>query len=296
MKRTTFPEFKVDAILTSDWHMMPREINPPCRTDNHFNAQTKKVKEISKLQKKYDCPVFNAGDFFEHWKASPELVNHCFRIFPKKLKGIPGQHDLPQHSMDLIHKSSFESLVRGNKIEFLFGQGHWGANKSKLSYLPYKGRLIIILHMLVWKDVEPYPESLDPRVNKVFKMFPDADLIITGDNHLTFTARKGNQLLINPGSLTRHKADQVDHRPCIFLWNAKKNTFKTHYLKIRKNVISRDHIDIIKAKEERGEAFISSLNNDWLSGLSYEHNMKKAIRANKLAKAITKHIYKWMGR
>jgi len=296
MKRTSFPKMKVDAILTSDWHMMEKERNPPCRTDNHFKAQMKKVKEIYKLQKKYDCQVLNAGDIFEHWKGSPELINNCLRNFPKKMKVVAGQHDLPQHSMDLLNKSSFESLRLGGAFQMIWNGGSWGADLAKIVAEYWKNRKIIVAHMLIWKDQEPYPGCIEPRVNQVFKMFPDADLILTGDNHQTFTARKGKQLLVNPGSLTRHKADQINHKPCVFLWNASKNSVKKHYLKIKKDVISRDHIDEINEKEERGKAFISSLNNDWLADLSFDDNVERSIKANSLNKSICKFVYKWIGR
>lgn len=296
MKRTNFPEINVDAILTSDWHMMEKERNPPCRLDNHHKAQTRKIKEIARLQKKYDCQVFNAGDIFEHWKGSPELINHCFKIFPKKLRAVAGQHDLPQHSMDLIHKSSFESLCRGGAIDFMFTQVSWGKGTANPFYYSVKGRLIVVAHMLIWKNSEPYPGCVEPRVDEVFKMFPDADLILTGDNHKTFTARRGNQILVNPGSLTRHKADQVNHKPSVFLWDARRNAIKRHYLKIETGVIARDHIDIIKQKEERGEAFISTLNNDWVADLSFEENVERAIRKNKLNKKEIKFVHKWIGR
>jgi len=287
---------QVDAILTSDWHMMEKERNPPCRTDIHFNAQAKKIKQIQELQKKHNCPVFFAGDLFEHWKGSPELINHCLSILPKKMAGVAGQHDLPQHNLELIHKSAFESMVRGGKFTFLKGQGHWGFDPKKIVYMECKGRKIVIAHMLVWKDDLPFPDCPAPQVSKVFRMFPKADLILTGDNHQTFTAKRKNQLLVNPGSLTRHKADQAQHKPCVFLWNATSNKVVRHFLKIRKDVIVRDHIDIIKEKEARGEAFISSLSNDWLKDLDWDDNVDNAIQANDISKPVQKYIFKWCGR
>lgn len=296
MKRTTFPNLQVDAILTSDWHLMEPSRNPPCRNDNHFKSQTKKIKQIKKLQKKYDCPVLNAGDVFESWKASPELINHCYNIFPKQMWAIAGQHDLPQHNIDLVHKSAFLSLINNGSIHFLSKQVNWKTYKENPSYKLIAGRKVVIMHMLVWKDNLPFPGCESPQVNKVFKMFPKADLIVTGDNHQTFTARKGEQLLINPGSLTRHKADQADHRPCIFLWSGATNSFKKHYLKINKNVIDRDHIDIAKEKKECGEAFIGKLDVDWVTEVSFEDNIQEALQINKLDKLTEKYVQKWIGR
>lgn len=296
MKRTTFPKFKVDAILSSDWHMMEPYHNPPCRSDNHSKAQTNKVKQIKKLQIKYQCPVLNGGDVLQHWKASPELINHCMKIFPKRMWSVAGQHDLPQHNIKLMFKSAFFTLVKAGSIDFLSRQVNWKTYHKKPEYLEIKGKKIAIMHMLVWKNDLPFPDCTSPQVHKVFKMFPDADLIITGDNHQTFTARKGKQLLINPGSLTRHKADQIDHRPCVFLWSSKTNTFKKHYLKINKNVIDRDHIDIAKEKKECGEAFIEKLDVDWVTEVSFEDNIQEALQVNTLDNLTEKYVQKWCGR
>ena len=129
----------------------------------------------------------------------------------------------------------------------------------------------------------------------MFDIFPDADLIVCGHNHKTFTARRGKRLLINPGSLTRHKADQMDHKPCVFLWNAESNDFKIHYLKIKKDVISREHLDIKSEKENRLNAFIEKLSKGWDVSLSFQDNMEKAIKENKIPKKIQEIIYDWMG-
>jgi len=285
--------YNVDGILTSDWHMMEKERNPPCRTDLHWKAQLKKVRQIRGMQRLFGCPVLNAGDVFEHWKASPELINLCLKYFPKMM-AVAGQHDLPQHNLDLLSKCAFESLVRGGKINFVTDSGHWGFNHKKIKYMTIKGRTIAMAHMLLYKDELPFPGCKAPDTNKVFKMFPDADLIVTGDNHMTFTARQGDQLLINPGSLTRHKADQIDHKPCVFLWDAKTNTAIKQFLTVSQNVISRDHIDVASDKREQGEAFIGKLNNEWIADLDFDDNIEKALAENDLDKLTKKYVLKWV--
>lgn len=288
------------AILSSDWHLMEKGNNPPCRTDDHWEAQADKIFQIKRLQVKYGCPVLVAGDIFEHWKPSPELINHCCRIFPKDMGVIAGQHDLPQHSIGLMEKSGLETLCHAKAVHFLWNQISWGTyeskKKNKLFYTILDNRKIAVVHMLVWKNTEPFPGCPAPRVKEVFDMFPEADLILTGDNHKTFTARQGDRLLINPGSLTRHKADQDQHRPCVFLWYADTNSFKIHYLKVAPGVISRDHIDEKTNKDKKKELFLSKLDSDFEIELSFEDNLKRAMEKNQLPKSIKKHIVKWTGR
>lgn len=298
MKRTNklkdFKDFKVDAILCSDFHLWEPGTNPPCRLDDHSEAQWQKIKQIKILKKKYNCDIFHAGDLFEFWKSSPELTNLAIALLPK-MKSIAGQHDLPQHNIELIKKSSFKTLVGSKTIEFLSSQGNWEFDIDTIEPFEYKSRKIIIMHKLIYEGELPFPGCTAPNVNKVFKMFPKADLILSGDNHKTITATKGKQLLINPGSLTRHKASQADHKPCVFLYNAELNDFKIHYLKIKKDVISREHIEIAKHKEERSIAFIEKLKDSWDIGLSFEDNIEKAIQENDIPKKMQTIILTWMG-
>jgi hypothetical protein len=68
------------------------------------------------------------------------------------------------------------------------------------------------------------------------------------------------------------------------------------YLDIEKGVISREHLDLAQDKKERGEAFIKKLNNDWVSELSFEDNIDRAISVNKIDNDIQKWVFKWMGK
>ncbi len=287
-----------DAILTSDWHMMEPTYNPPCRLDNHYRAQEDKVWQIRKLQFRYQCPIFFGGDLFDYWKASPELVNQCLRIFPRNMGVVGGNHDFPQHSIELMDKSSFGTITYHPEFHFLYNQFSWNTydknrvNDQHLTVIG--GRSIAVAHMMVWDQKEPYPGCKAPRTQEVFDMFPGADLILTGDNHETFTARDGDRLLINPGSLTRHRAIQVDHKPCVFLWYADTNTYQIHYLNIPKGVMTREHLDEVKEKENEKDMFMQKLDEDWDVEVSFEDNIHRAMEVTQLAKGIKKQVLTWM--
>ncbi len=294
-KNKTTKELKVDLIITADWHLMEKERNPPCRLDSHWNTQWDKINQIKQLQIKHKCPIYVAGDVFEHWKTSPQLLNMCIDVFSlSDIYSVIGNHDMPQHNFELMEKSGLETLFATNIIKHLKRQIDWGC-PIDYDEIKIKKHKVILSHMMVWKGKRPWPGCTDPEADDVFDIFPNANLIITGHNHKTFTVRKGKQLLINPGSLTRHKADQANHKPCVFLWNAETNKYKIHYLKIKKNVISREHIDIKKNKEERGLAFIEKLKSGWDISLSFKDNLEIAFQENKISEKIKQLIYKWYG-
>jgi len=284
--------FKVDAILLGDWHI--RDTVPKCRTDDFLKAQWDKVYQIKKLQEKHNCPILNGGDVFNHWKTSPALLNKCISDFPNNIKTIIGNHDMPSHQIDLMYKSGLQTLIETGIVDYISLQGDWGYDKDELGIYRFKNKKIMILHVMVYKDKEPWPGCTDPKCNQLIKQFPKADLILSSHNHQTFTYRKGNQLLVNPGSLTRQSADQINHKPCVFLYDAEQHKVKPHYLKIKKNVISREHIEVKKAKEKRINAFIEKLKQDWDITVSFEKNLIHAYQMNNINKKIQELINKWI--
>jgi len=297
-------EFKVDLIIASDFHLMEKERNPPCRLDSHWDAQWDKVKQINDLMEEHNCDCIMAGDLFEHWKTSPQLLNRCMSDLHgepdenhHEIHSVIGNHDMPQHNIENMDKSGWEILRKAYKIVYLDDGCDWGGDPKEAKPMFWQGGKfsIVVAHMMVWQGKTPWPGCTDPEADEVFDIFPEADLIITGHNHKTFTARRGKRLLINPGSLTRHKADQIDHKPCVFLWNAETNDFKIHYLKIKKDVISREHLDVKLEKDNRLNAFIEKLNKGWDVSLSFQENMEKAIKGNKIPKKIQEIVYNWMG-
>ena len=52
---TKLNQRNVTALFTSDLHL--REDTPVCRTDDFLKAQIKKLKFLSALQAKHNCPV-----------------------------------------------------------------------------------------------------------------------------------------------------------------------------------------------------------------------------------------------
>jgi len=212
---------------------------------------------------------------------------------------IIGNHDMPQHNIDNMDKSGLQTLFDCCVINNLSDQVHWGNNLNESPYkcIYYNGqnkRKVIFAHIMTYKGKKPWPGCTDPEAHEVFDLFPEADLIVTGHNHKTFTAKKGNRLLVNPGSLTRHKADQIDHKPCVFLYDVELHKLKRHYLDIQKDVINRDHLQIKKNKEKRINAFIEKLSNEWDLDLSFEDNLEIVFNDEKISKRIKAIIYNWM--
>lgn len=289
----------VDAILTSDWHL--REDTPICRTDDFWKAQWSKVNFIRELQRKYDCPVIHAGDLFHHWKPSPYLISHAIRNLSGTTKDctvgfwtIYGQHDLPQNSMQQADKSGMYTLKEAGLLTTMLHGVNYGETPDKETYLKaFLPKKVMVWHHLTWQSKSPYwDKSPESSAEKILRKYADYDLIVTGDNHEGFVVKKDGRLLVNPGSLTRQNAKQVDYKPRIYLWDAKQNEVEPVYLLIEENVITREHLQHAQERDARIAAFVNGLDTEWEQGLNFEDNLKTFSQANKIRKPIIDLIWK----
>lgn len=284
MKRTKQNK-SPNLILCSDFHL--REGVPVCRTDDFLLAQTKKLKYISDLQRKYNCPVLHAGDLWDTWKPSPFMITYAIKYLPKVFWTVLGNHDLPQHSLELVFKSGVYTLEKAGRLNILPEQ-HWNQEDEPEEdvTLSIKGRKILPRHIMTYQAKTPWPGCVDPMAGKLLRKYPEYDLLITGHNHKSFVEEYEGRLLVNPGSLTRHDADQINHKPRVYLWYAETNTAEPVYLPIEDNVISREHIERKEQRDGRIDAFISQLDNEWKAAISFEENLERFFSANEVRKSV----------
>jgi len=293
----------VSAILTADLHITEKA--PPCRLDNWMETQERKYAWLRKQQEKYDCPILCSGDLFDKWKNSPYLLAWALRNLPDRIWAIPGQHDLPGHSLDDIEKSSIQVLSDAGKIKLLLEDSDWANDGMMYQAFPWGTPLastdrgfgeysaVALIHYLVYQSKPPFPgaENVGGTAKSILKKMWGFDLILSGDNHQSFSEVLGNQVLVNSGSFMRTRADQIEHKPSIYLWCAKTNEVERVYIPIEKGVISRNHIDVKNDKNERIEAFVSKLKDNKEIGLSFTDNLELYLKKNKVSKSIEKVIH-----
>lgn len=284
MKRTKQPT-KATAILTADWHL--REDTPLCRADNYWEAQWKKVQFVSELQEKHDCPVLHAGDLFNHWKPSPYLLSKTIRNIPNDFWTVYGNHDLPQNSLDMKERSGVDTLLTSKVIRLLDGV-HWGQEEILLSDSILN---ILVWHTMTYQGKEPWPGCPDPNSRQLLRKYKEPVLILTGHNHVPFVEEYQGRILVNPGALMRMSADQGDFKPRVYLWYQATNTAQPVYLPIEENVISRQHIEQVKQKDERITAFVEKLNTDWTTEVSFRKNLENFLSSNSISANVESIIW-----
>lgn len=293
MKRVSSKkEKKPDLILTADWHL--RESQPICRTDDFWEAQWDKVRQVSDLQKKYDCPVVHSGDLFNHWKPSPLLLSMCFKYLPDRFYTCYGNHDLPQHAIELSEKSGIETLRAGDRLEVI--DYAYGRKPPKDPSVPDIGVdfPFLVWHEFVYQGQLPWPGCKAMTDWDVIKEFDEYNLIVTGDNHKSFVTydEQTDTLLVNPGSLTRQTSDQVDFCPRVYLYFENNNRVREQLLEIKEDVVSREHIEKKEKHDERIQAFVEKLHDEWEMGVSFEENLNRFEKNNEVDKDIIQIIKK----
>jgi len=288
---------KASAILSADWHLRPDV--PIGRTDDYFAAMERKVDFILALSKQHECPILIAGDLgnkpqWPNWLLSWTISKFQFVsdvIWPPVV--IAGQHDLPNHRLDLWQKSGIGVLTEARVIDLIGTKGKVEFSSCKdfviypFSYgigIDHIGDIIkprtqnipkiAMTHQMVIENKPLWPGQEAPKGNQLLKKFPEYNLILSGDNHKPFTVEYEGRWLVNPGSMMRSTAAQIEHKPRVYLWYAETNEIGPVYLPIEQGVIERTHIDSVQERDNRFNALITRVKNDVEIKLSYPNNIE----------------------
>jgi len=295
---------KADAILCADLHI--RHDVPRCRTDDFIEAQFRKLNFIFDLCKENNCPLLVAGDFGHKSQWPNKLLERFMSLVAKydiDIITILGQHDLPNHRIDSWHESGCGVLHSGFTIfvieesqnindKFILNPFSYGIKvcNAKRNILPQ----IAITHQMIIENKPLWKDQKAPKGHELLKGFPKYNLILSGDNHLPFVSKYKNRLLVNPGSMMRTTADQINYKPKVYKWFIDTNIVEDVYLPIEQNVINRDHIDNKQEKDIRMATYMQSLSNSIETKMCFRTNIKKYININNVDKAIEEIINKSM--
>lgn len=304
MKRTKKPKI-ADAILTADLHLTNKQ--PISRTDDYIQAQENKLRFLWQLSRDNDnCPVLCAGDVFDFWKASPWLCTWAHCSLPQNVIAIPGNHDLPMHAMVEYDKSALFLLeVVGGKITVLKEEDSVQLGKMTVFGVPFgrmehytppggrkKKRQILLLHELIWPKKKPTWAGYSFSAEEVLDEFGEYfDLVVSGDNHQSFVVEGDDCVLVNPGSMMRSTADQLDFKPRCYLYYAEDNTVIPAYFPIEENVHTLEHLTSKKERDERISAYIERLSNNWEGGLSFQDNLQAFFNENNTPRKVRELIW-----
>jgi len=233
-------ENPVVAIAVSDLHITAD--SPIARSGEPSWAEVLKRQfdQLKQISFEHSAPIICAGDIFDRWNTPAEGISLALEYMPR-VYAVPGQHDLPYHSLEGIHRTAYGVLMRAGKIENL-EQGSprvvagppgcrplrlhgypWGTIAAPKTQNPPRkdsGCLeIAVVHAYCWFKEAKHPEAAPMSELSCFgQVLKGFDVAVFGDNHKPFNAQTqtGCQV-INCGSFFRRKSDEYLHQPRVGL-------------------------------------------------------------------------------
>jgi predicted phosphodiesterase len=290
-----------DAIFCADLHL--RDDTPLCRTDDYWKAQKRKIDFIFDLIDEKHCPLIIAGDLGHRPKWSNALlnvlINNTIRHFNLIVMAVPGQHDLSGREEKDINSTAFGVLFNAGIIDS--PSGKITPFESIESYR-IKDRKIGVTHQMIIEDKPLWPGQVANTGIQILKKNPEYDCIVSGDNHLPFVAEYKGRILVNPGSMMRMTAAQIDHKPRVYLYDAKSNSVEPVFLPIEEEVVSRKHIEEKQERERRAkefndiqvQAYINKVKGQEGGSISFKKNMEKYFGNNEIEDEVKQKIMEKM--
>lgn len=303
----------VRAILAADIHLQTRPPIARSEEPDWWGAMARPLKEIWLLANKHDAPVIYAGDIFDKWNASPELINFAIENLPCGF-AVAGQHDLPNHNYDEIRRSAYWTLVKAGIIHNIrpgetintrtFRNDRWDlwVTGWPWGFDPKppeqeKGLRVAAIHKFIWTNNTGYhgaPE--EDRIPVYKKKLKGYDAALFGDNHIGFDRVYNGTSIFNCGSIMRRHTDQADYWPGVGLLHA-NGTVTRHYLDTSEDVL----IETTKAEEAAEKlldmtAFVEELRGlDANDALNFVVALERFLRDNKVAGRVARVVLEAAG-
>lgn len=257
----------------------------------------------------YECPLIVCGDLFDRWSVVPELITFAIKALPKSVWSIPGQHDLPNHDWNQVHRSAYGVLMESDRIADISGNTRigfrgtsikvsgyeWGNRVRPMEYDPEDGDInIAICHQYIHNGgkTRHAEASTEDTVDFQRRNTKGFDAVFFGDNHVPFESGRH----FNCGSLmTRHASDRHYEHGFFVIHSDKLQS-------VQRVIIPEDHIECVDVDDvmdlvETGSnmgldiaqvgAALSAL---WSDGLDFVSAVRSFCRDNEVADDVAKRV------
>lgn len=184
--------------------------------------------ELRYLQSLHRAPIFIAGDLFQNYSNSPWLVNNVLVwLEGLDIYAIPGNHDLPHHSIANIQRSSYWTLVEAGAIKNLTVGGCQEIGNVRIWPFPSGVEVIkpspcndlclnvALIHDFIWTEKTGRKDAPEEkRFGKYLPKLKGYHAAFFGDNHQHFVLRpEGKCIVFNCGTLLRRHSNERELKP-----------------------------------------------------------------------------------
>jgi DNA repair exonuclease SbcCD nuclease subunit len=238
---------QVAGIFLSDCHWS--ETPPVARSvePDWFGVQAGYCEQVYNLHRKYNAPVFIAGDLFDRWDSRAHLISQVISwIKPFKPFCIPGNHDTPNHNKLLLPKSAYWTLVEAEAITHLIPGGTHTIGSLIVHPFPYGHTLtppnlkapsvclnVALVHAFIHTKRTGHAGCTEEtRYASWMKRLKGYDVAVFGDNHKPFLIQEDKKCaVLNCGGFMRLHSDQQEHKPSVGLLYS-NGEMKRHFLNV----------------------------------------------------------------
>ena len=286
-------------IHLTDTHI--RERKPTCRTDDSYlDTQLGKLRfALDHLDNDYTI-CLHSGDLgdsnpmseFVKWNLIDTLGDCEFD--DDDFYVVAGQHDLENHSLNSINRTSLGLLTADHTLRLLnkevivikrpneqvviriypcsYGE-EIPKPKTYEDNPGYKVYNILLMHRMMI-DTPLFPGQRATNAEFFFNRHTEFDLILTGDNHQRIIYKDDGRMFINGGSMMRAKSNQVDYKPAFSIIDITNEGMaeETIHWPIDDSLVSTEHRDTATVRDELQE-FIQSM-GEGLDDISFKANLQ----------------------
>jgi len=281
-------------LICGDFHLT--DIKPENRIDDYEKIVLNKFKSILDTAEKNKISyIIQPGDFFDRPNPSykffseiTELIKNCKTV----ILAVTGQHDLRYRNLEntaiiALSKSCDNFQLLQNKVIDKINLIGVSYGEVIPEPTPDVFNILLIHKMIVAVQEAGWQGDYDLGIDFLTKS--KYDLIISGDNHKSFMIKTKKRFLFNCGSLMRSTIDQIDHRPCFYIFETEDQTYKQFFIPV---TIWQNTFDLKKKvkEEERNEhmeSFVSGLSEHKDMGLNFADNLFMYLKKNKVDSTIT---------
>lgn len=290
------------AIAISDLHL---SLTPPaCRADKDWmETQADYLQQVHMLTCDGDLPVLCAGDVFDRWNPTPELIHFALEHLPSQTIAVPGQHDLPNHRMEEMRRSGYGVLEKAGRLRDLSGRslefedfwahgfawGHKIVPSNKKSYLQNKLHIVLI-HQYVWIEGAEYPGApREAHADRLAKQLKGYDVAVFGDNHKNFLCKlKTGVTVLNVGGFIRRKSDERSYAPRVGVIYDDGSVVR-HRLDTSGDEF-HDNPDEQPETVLNMRAFVEDLKSLGEQGLNFQEEVRRFLRKNPLSPEVEQMV------
>lgn len=220
---------EVLAVVFSDLHLRATAPTARAHEGDWFKIQKwylDQIKYIGQVFKTTDFIL--AGDVFDSWRPSPEVINFAISHLPH-VYAVPGQHDLPHHRYEDVQRTAYWTLVEARvltdlkpgKPRHLCGDVLlWGVPWNHEIPTPDRKKFvhnIAVIHRFCWAEGHSHPGAkTEDHVTEQWQKLKQVGFscAVFGDNHSGFSFRRQ---VLNCGTPIRRRSDEWDYQPKVGL-------------------------------------------------------------------------------